>query len=179
MSHVLANERTLAKRKLTLQRLFRPIVNGTHVNVFQRFFGQDVALGLGTPNFGGELRYARHRTRRPDVFLNYFEVWIPTTVNLQFSLSKLYLHLDEPDQDATDRELLAMHCDPAVDQADRQFRYKRGPHFHVSGHRPNFHKAHIAACLTNLDVVCRDLDSLTDAVAQMIEMIGDEMLERL
>jgi hypothetical protein len=179
MPSVTATERILERRRLTLSKMFLPLVPSKHVQIFFRYFGRQVAIGLGPDTFGTNLRQARHRTRRPDIFLNYFESWSVGRDADQYLLNKAYMHLDEPLMNGDDKEVLALHCDPDIAVAEVAYTYKRGPHFHISSDRPNFSKAHIATCVTNLEHTCSSLESLSEAFAAMVLMVSDEFLERL
>jgi hypothetical protein len=175
----LASEKLL-KRRLSVQKLFKPLVPRNHVRVFLRSGSENVLLGLGQDNFGTSLRSARHPSRVESLFLNYFEIWRSEKGGALFTLERAYLHLDAPYPDGTgDEEVLALHCDPAIDRSTPSFTYKRGPHLHVSGNKRDISKAHIALCLNDLQKTCSDVNAFSAALTLIAGMINDELLPHL
>ena len=177
MSEIIIAGSKLSKRKLAIQKLFRPLSRSSHVDTFYRLGADEVLIGLGIDNFGGSLRSARHPSKFEHIFLNYFEVWRPKLDGKNLYLTKAYFHLDQPNQDGSgDEELLALHCDPAIPKTESSYQYKRGPHLHIAGARWDLSKAHIAMCLTNLDHDCSNIDTLTNALDRIIKMIDEELM---
>lgn len=177
MSDILINSNSLMKRRIDIERLFRPICRAKKIEVFRKSDTEKIIIGLGPGNFGNSARDARYPSKKSSLFINYFEIWYPDAADQTCSLDKAYMHLDMPNHDGTfEEEVLALHCDPTIDKMDPAYIYKRGPHMHIPGHKWKIDKAHIALCVTNLDQTCSTIDSLTDALASIIKMIDAEIL---
>jgi hypothetical protein len=162
-----------------LQRLFRPLVGPRGVQVFRRpSRGGDVVYGLGRE--GADPREVRHPSRCRTITLNYFEIWESHGGGREFSLERFYLHLYSPTADGREEaEVLALHCDPMSDPGERSYRYKRGPHMHLAIKFYDLHKAHIALWLSNLEEVCNTYLHFANAMEASINMINEEILERI
>ena len=177
MAGLVVSADSLGKRRYVIQRYFIPLSDIQHPPIFQRTVGASVSYGLGADP-GADLRAARYRSRNQRVFLNYFEVWRPQERGASFALEKAYLHLDVPFPSGTgDEEVLALHCEPILPNQSA-YKYKRGPHVHVSGNKRDISKSHIALCLIDLERTCADLQQFNTAFSVMIRMVGDELLDR-
>lgn len=93
MSGLVIAHQAFGKRRLTLEKIFRPLARSNRVEVFFQSYANQTYVGLGRNTFGTKLRNARHPSRIDTVFLNYFEVWLPERGGTQLSLEKAYLHL--------------------------------------------------------------------------------------
>jgi hypothetical protein len=169
-----------AKRWSTFNKIFASITPRGRVQSFLRPTPQGVIAGLGTDRFGSNPRRARHSSRVPGIFINYFEVWIAQPNAKTFSLERAYFHLDAPLANGVgDDEILALHCDALIPKNTPSFTYKRGLHFHFPGAKRNLGKAHIALCLSDMERTCSEFDRYSSAFAAIIKMIDEEILSRL
>ena len=180
MSRIILTHKAFGKRRLTLEKIFRPLSPSNRVDVFFRSGANQTCIGLGQDTFGTKLRNARHPSRINTVFLNYFEVWVPKKGGTEFSLEKAYLHIDMPLNDGqNDEEVLAVHCDPNATDSEPSFVYKKGPHLHISGNKRDISKAHIALCLPEIDAVCANVDQFSNAYSEILHMINEEIFPYL
>ena len=177
MSEISIKAKSLGKRRITIERIFKPICKAKKIDAFRKSDTEKIILGLGTGDFSTSARDARYPSKVSNLFINYYEVWYPDPSDEMCTLEKAYMHLDMPNHDGTaEEEVLALHCDPAIKKTDPAYIYKRGPHMHISGHKWKIDKAHIALCLTNLDQTCSDIESLTKALSAIIMMVDEEFL---
>ncbi|HWF67920.1 MAG TPA: hypothetical protein VN670_11470 [Acidobacteriaceae bacterium] len=70
-------------------------------------------------------------------------------------------------------EIVALHCDPNEARAERHYRYKAGPHIHMSTAVDPLHHAHIGLNNDDLEDVLSSIDNLTNALRLAILMIDD------
>src|SRR5436190_10811569 len=83
------------------------------------------------------------------IYFNYHETWRPTNGSNRYFLDRAYLHFYLRNfEGAEELQALSLHCDPALEKTDPHFRYRRGPHFHVGGARPNIDRAHLSLCVS-------------------------------
>jgi len=177
MAGILANLQTVNKRRLAIQKLFKPLARSSRVEVFRRSIGSDVVFGLGqnTP----QLRAARHATRHDGIFMNYYEIWNQYDAKASYCLNKAYLHIHMANRNGTeDEELLALHTDPMTPAIDPSFKYKRGPHLHFSKAPGDLSKSHVALCLSDIDNVCNNMATFSNALDSAVGMINDEFFDR-
>jgi hypothetical protein len=172
-------ESQLLQRWNVIRKLFAPLTPNNRPLTFFKPTPQGGIVALGTDNFGTNPRLARHVSKLPDVFLNYYEIWIAQREAKAFRLDKAYFHLDTPRPDGGNTELLAIHCDAFVRQAEPSALYKRGPHVHVAGAARNLQRAHIALCLASLDTICSDFTAYSTAFGAIVKMVDDEVFPNL
>jgi hypothetical protein len=92
-------------------------------------------------------------------------------------LERAYLHLyRRSDLNNADDEIFALHCDPNEPQSERHYRYKAGPHVHLSTARDPLHHSHIALNNSNLAEVLSSVPNLTVALGSAIAMVDDQVL---
>jgi hypothetical protein len=170
------------KRKKVVQRLVAPLLpQPPNLQVEQVGPGRDEFTlatlpkgSRGTPFFNPE--DAIVPTRVAGLFLNYFETWIQHPDSDEYYLHRAYMHMHIHVSKGNSRQVLSLHCDPALDQSEGHFKYKRGPHFHVSGANPNIDRAHISLCLLDHELGGRDIKALTNSLDSVIRMMSKELL---
>ena len=112
---------------------------------------------------------------------NYFEQWFltdPPRSHRLWYLRRAYLHLYTLNRsEQTEREFLALHCDPNEAETESHWRYKRGPHLHVKCAPFPFPKAHLALNLGELDQVLSSPDSISAAMAAGITLIRERVID--
>ena len=126
----------------------------------------------------GQWRFA---TYRPRYRAGYYEIWnsLVSSGGKVCCLNKAYLHIYQVNPaDRSETEILALHCDPE-ENGQAGAKYKRGPHLHISAAPDPFSKAHIALAVGYLSVVLKSASNLTEALGWSIQMIKDEILDRL
>lgn len=135
------------------------------------------ALARGaTPALIGDPAAARVPSKASGVFLNYHEVWKPSSRD-EYLLERAYLHLHlAPTSRESDRQILCLHCDPLTATGDVSHSYKRGPHLHILGGNPNIDKAHVALCINDEGHGGATVIELTKSLSAAITMIGREFL---
>jgi len=101
---------------------------------------------------------------------NYTEIWVAD--NTHFGLKSAYLSIF----DENDKELIALHCDPREPKTSGFYKYKCGPHVHISHSTPKIKKAHIALNLSDFEKIIGDINLLDKALAKGIQMIADEFV---
>ena len=127
----------------------------------------------------------RFATPATNLWGSYFERWVPVDAKARhYFLDRAYLHLYRRSRfdDALDREILGLHCDPneavetASHQGPRHTRYKRGPHIHVSTAEQPIPHSHIALNLGHLSEVLGSFHSLSVALRSAIGMLNDQVI---
>lgn len=180
MTSIILGQVELSKRRMAIEKLFKPIARSRRVDVSTRPTPSKFVIALGADTFGTQLRKARLPSKVGHLFINYYEIWVSEDGGVSYSLEKAYMHLDQASQDGRkDDEILAIHCDPCTSRSDAQYPFKRGPHMHISSRIGSLNKAHIALCLTNVDNVCSNAQALTDALKEIVAMIDGEFFPHL
>lgn len=167
----------LGKRQATLPRVFAPLVTRRlHVQISSR---RDLTYLFLNPKAISDIEKARHRTDFPGIYLNYFERWshsndAPRTLRLD----RAYLHLIRTREGAvvSEEQLLALHSDLDCPAGDPAYRYRRGPHIHVSAGDHPFQRSHVALCLQTLEETCATLSNFDAAIRQSLELVRDEFI---
>lgn len=112
----------------------------------------------------------------------YFETWEPAEDGGgRYFLRRAYLHVFRVEGRASEKEILALHCEPEEDDdPDRPNLavYRRGPHLHVTAAEHPIPKAHLALVAGRVEDVLATASSLTEGLARSIEMIGQEVVDR-
>jgi len=113
----------------------------------------------------------RFKTSNNDYTANYTEIWVPD--NNFYGLQSAYLSIF----DMSGKELIALHCDPREPKTSTFYKYKCGPHLHVShSPLPKIKKGHIALNLADYESVTSNLALLDLALSRGIQMIADELI---
>ena len=171
----------LRRRRTVLLRLLTPLVaDKRRVEVRQIAGGQSYTVALlpkGTsPAAVTSPDAVRVRSKAATVFLNFYEVWIPSSNSTAYFLERSYLHIHEQaHRTAQDSQLLCLHCDPAISNGTASYRLKRAPHLHVGGTNPNISRSHIGLCLNDDEFGGQTVDQLTATLRLAIDMISTEI----
>jgi hypothetical protein len=127
----------------------------------------------------------RFATAVTNLWGSYFERWVPVDVKgRHYFLDRAYLHLYRRTriEDANDREILGLHCDPNEPNEPSNYdgpkhaRYKRGPHIHVSTAEQPMPHSHIALDLGQLPEVLGSFENLSSAIRSAIRMLDDQVI---
>jgi hypothetical protein len=113
-------------------------------------------------------------TQIPNVFINYYEMWGASEAGNNYFLERAYMHFHYATR-GEQKQILALHCDPAMHQDESHYRYKRGPHFHVEGGNPDLSRAHVSLCLSDDALGGSDLISLMTTFRDAVSMIRKEI----
>jgi hypothetical protein len=120
----------------------------------------------------------RFSTRIAKIRASYYERWTSTDERqVQFFLYRAYLHLYLRKREHEEDQIFALHCDPNESQSNKHFRYKAGPHVHLSATQYPIDRAHIALNNPNLATVLGSVGDLTYALEIAVKMIDDQILE--
>jgi hypothetical protein len=119
------------------------------------------------------------KTFAPDIVCQYYELWQPFRNDSKLHLFRAYLNLSLVNRsDYKFEKLLSIHCDPCEDNSNAIGRYKRGPHLHVQKAEYPIPECHFPLNFTELDRVLSSVDSVTEALANAIEIVRTEVLLR-
>jgi len=113
-------------------------------------------------------------TRAPNVFMNYYESWRHGVRADEYRLDRVYMHIHII-YGMKSLQVLSLHCDPSMKEADAHFRYKRGPHFHIEGATPSVSRAHIALCLMDQYFGGSDLRALMLSFGEAVRLVAGEL----
>jgi hypothetical protein len=123
----------------------------------------------------------RFTTRVPTLRGSYFERWLPVNERRKrYFLDRGYLHLyvsTRMGAEPTEKQILALHCDPNEPEASKHWRYKRGPHLHISVAESPIPHSHFALNAFHLDSVLRSTENLSEAFGAAVKMLEDQVLE--
>lgn len=123
--------------------------------------------GIKSSNKSADWRF---KIKNEDYTANYTEIWVSD--KSQFGLKSAYLSVF----DVNNKELFALHCDPREPKNSNLYKYKCGPHVHISHPIPKIKKAHISLYLSDFERIVNDISLLDSALALGIQMIADELL---
>src|SRR5262249_40897440 len=127
----------------------------------------------------GDPNLIRIPTKVLGIFINYYEVWVSNRASDDYFLDRAYLHVHlKRTNEAPDRQILCLHCDPALEANDQSFVYRRGPHMHIMGASPNIDRSHIAVCLNDPQHGGADIGTLTESLQSAVTMIERELFPR-
>ncbi|MBI4284184.1 MAG: hypothetical protein HY663_06925 [Chloroflexi bacterium] len=138
----------------------------------------EIIIGMheGSPS-KSDFRDWRFATPTPKFWANYYEIWsLVDEKRRQFCLEKAYLTIYKDE-----KEFLSLHCDPngiGVEATERAI-YQNGPHLHVKCAESPIPKAHLALTGVHLDKTLADAATLTKTLEWGIQMIRDEVLDRI
>jgi hypothetical protein len=111
------------------------------------------------------------------IYFNYHETWRQSGKPERYLLDRAYLHFYLRDFEGMEElQALSLHCDPALEKADAHYRYRRGPHFHVGGARPNIDRAHLSLCVSDNALGGNNLGSLTRTLRDSLGMVIREVI---
>jgi hypothetical protein len=180
MPYVTADAETLTNRGKLVRRLVEPLLPspsrifvksvGARKNAYILAVVRNNEPELATLNPEQPLV----QTRVNSVLLNYHEILHSLPQANDYYLERAYMHCylrEEP----RPRQILSLHCDPALAQGDVRFAYGRGPHLHLAGARPEVGRAHISLCLGDPDRGGSTLNDLMARFKAAVQMIADEI----
>ena len=113
-------------------------------------------------------------TRLFGVSLNYYEIWRPLGGTEKYYLDRAYMHIHLTTGGAK-RQVLALHCDPALNPSEHHYQYKRGPHMHIEGAVPSVSRAHISVCLLDNELGGAEIGRLTTSFRAAVVMVAKEL----
>jgi hypothetical protein len=173
----------VARRSIYLPKLLQPLIP-----LKQRLTCRpktvarnNIILGvhLGSEPSESDPDLIRFATRVPTIRAAYYERWLPMDSDLRmYYLERAYLHLYLRQGTDNEKEIIALHCDPNEPQTTPHYRYKAGPHLHMSTAPDPLPHCHIALNNADMQTVLGSLANLTDALQLAITMINDQVLER-
>jgi hypothetical protein len=171
----------LAARGQEIAKLLGPIApDGQRLACWPRLLDRNMVLSAyhGPQPTDADPSRWRFTTRIPRIRASYHELWIPTDSHQEaFYLERAYLHLYlRTDLNREEDEIFALHCDPNEKPSERHYRYKAGPHVHMTTARDPLHHSHIALNNSNLTEVLSSVPNLTVALRTAIAMVVDQVL---
>lgn len=113
-------------------------------------------------------------TSIPQVLLNYYESWRELGRGDEYYLDRAYMHFHLT-SGPKPIQVFSLHCDPSLKEGDVHFRYKRGPHIHVDGAKPDVSRAHISLCLMDTAKGGADLKTLMANFGEAVQMVAREI----
>lgn len=129
----------------------------------------------------------RFRTHVPALRGAYHERWRPVNEKRKrYYLDRAYLHLytrTYVQGQITEKELLLLHCDPnepgvTTDSNElSHWKYKRGPHLHISVAEQPIPHSHFALNACHLNSILSSVASLSEALEVAIKMLEDQVLQ--
>jgi hypothetical protein len=174
---------TLANRTREIQQLLSPLVarrTVLMVEIVERVPLVTLAAYSGgrTPQHHHEWRF---NTRVDGIRGGYYERWQPVdSTRRRYCFERGYLHLFRrvgPARESTEKQVLALHCDPNEERDAPHALYKIGPHLHVSAAEPPLNAAHIALNYSHLDEVLGSFERLSVAFSNSITMVNEQVLK--
>jgi hypothetical protein len=119
----------------------------------------------------------RFPTKIPGIRACYYERWFPTDFRrTRLYLDRAYLHLFIHPEHNTEKQVLALHCDPNEAETSKHFVYKAGPHIHMSTAEHPLDRTHIALNTSNLAAVLKSVQDLTSAFETAVKMVEEQVL---
>lgn len=180
MPVVQLSEEDIARRGSNISRLLRPLSRIPSGPASERRGGSNGEIIIGVHEgslIKSDFTDWRFATTTPGFWANYYEIWsLVNEKRRQFCLEKAYLTIYKDD-----REFLCLHCDPngtEIKAAEKAI-YQKGPHLHVKCAEKPIPKAHLALTGVHLDKTLSDAAALTNALKWSIQMIRDEVLDRI
>jgi hypothetical protein len=117
-------------------RLLRPIAPpAQRLACRPRWLGRQVVLCayIGPEPTNPDPDEWRFPTKIPQIRACYYERWLATDSRRdKLYLERAYLHLFIRQEQLLEKQVLALHCDPNEAESNKHFRYKAGPHIHMS-----------------------------------------------
>jgi hypothetical protein len=180
MSYVVINDQELIKRGNVIRRFLRPIANEKEVacSAVGVAAGRILAAHDGL-RMARQYRDWRFRTTFRDIQCQYFELWNALTSGRRWALDRAYLHLFLIDRETREEtELIAVHADPNNTDADPLQTIRRGPHLHVKKLESWLQRAHFSLTVGYVDRAVASAAELTRVVAETVELVGCEVIDR-
>lgn len=119
----------------------------------------------------------RFPTKVSQIRASYYERWVQAdSITSDVYLERAYLHLFIRKEERSEKEVLALHCDPNDSQSSKHYFYKAGPHFHMTTAENPLRHCHIALNTSNLSDVLKSVDGITKALETAITMIEEQVL---
>ena len=185
MPTITLNAEEFSQRGQSISNLLRPISrvsSGPAYQIKQSLSEAIIGTHDGSPSISG-YRDWRFSTGHSGISAMYFEIWVPEDAHAElWYLHNAYLTIfRRPYPRAEENELLSLHCDPEeLDvEDDSKGIYKRGPHLHIKAADEPIPKAHLALARGHLSQVLSSSAQLTEALDWSIQMIKDEILDRI
>ena len=147
---------TITRGQLRSQRFIRiPVLLSSMVRNQRNLTCRQVSGGINQYIIGTyegssppsvDYRNWRFNTTKDPLRANYFEIWRPSDLEQSnWYLFRAYLTIFEIDQvSRTEKELVALHCDPDEPNDAPHAKYKQGPHLHVLCATDPLQHSHIA-----------------------------------
>jgi hypothetical protein len=174
------SEEAIARRGSDISRFLRPLSRITSGPAPERRGGSNGEIIIGVHEgslIKSDFKDWRFATTVRGFLANYYEIWsVVDEKRRQFCLEKAYLTIYRED-----REFLCLHCDPnrtEIEAAEKAI-YQKGPHLHVKCAEKPIPKAHLALTGVHLDKTLADAGTLTKALKWSIQMIRDEVLDKV
>lgn len=179
---IVISSRHLRSRGGQIRRLLRPLVRDPGGPAFKTVYwrpGEVVVAAHDGSAVGKQYREWSFATFVHDVRGTYFEKWNQDD-NDSWGLHRAYLSLLRIDRmRQSQKELLALHCDPREPDEAPHSIYKRGPHLHVQDASDPIPHAHIALNIGHLEQVLSSVDSLSTAMNLAVRMLKEEILDAI
>ena len=172
--------RELSQRGDSVRRLLRPISKvGGGPAWGNRTGSGNYIIGThdGSPP-SSDFREWRFATSNSSMRAMYFECWKEYGRD-RFYLFQAYLSLFQVDRLKTEREFIALHCDPDEPDNSPHSTYKKGPHLHILVADHPLPHAHLVLNRGHLEAVLSSPQSLSEAIGSALIMIRDEILDAM
>jgi hypothetical protein len=173
-SSIIHNDRPKA-----VKRIISPLLPQRHRSTVQQMGKGRNQYSLGLLPFGrsansfSNLEDALVPTNLAGFLLNYYETWVQSDRADEYYLERAYLHIFSS-KGSVPKQILSLHCDPAMKLSEGHYRYRRGPHLHFAGVTPSVDRAHVSLCINDDHRGGADLSALTESFAEAIKMIATE-----
>lgn len=180
MDNIILSQEDISHRGKMVSKILRPLSNNNYGPAFElkRPGRSKVIIGTheGAPSYSDYMSW-RFRTNSPGYWASYYEMWSSVDdENSQFCLERAYLTIYRNQE-----EFICLHCDPNEEDIDGQGKvvYKKCPHLHIKRAEEPIPKAHISISVGYITEVLANATSLTDTLKCGIQMIKDEIMDRL
>jgi hypothetical protein len=160
--------------------LVRPLIGKGRVAFHRIASRQAVLFGIFSgPRLDSPIDEWRFTTFVPLIRAAYRERWIPADEKAKrYYLEQAYLHLyQQSPYGESERQFLALHCDPNEPDDKPHAMYKQGPHVHVVSAPQPIPHSHFALNLGNLPAVLASVQNLHSALATAVTMLQQQVLE--
>ncbi|HEY0556722.1 MAG TPA: hypothetical protein VGG20_20870 [Thermoanaerobaculia bacterium] len=108
----------------------------------------------------------------------YFEAWKSVEDSGLWTLFQAYFSLYQTVRSAhSEREILAIHCDPLEEARAPHALYKQGPHLHVKLAEDPIPHAHFALNRGHLPDVLSSVGSISSAMEMALIMVREQVLD--
>jgi hypothetical protein len=170
----------ISGRAQEVARLLRPIAPpAQRLACWPRWLDRQVVLCayIGPEPTNPDPDEWRFPTKIPQIRACYYERWLATDSRRdKLYLERAYLHLFIRREQFLEKQVLALHCDPNEAESNKHFRYKAGPHIHMSTAEHPLDRTHIALNAGNLSVVLRSVQDVTSALRAAVMMLDEQVL---